>query len=294
MRYNIFKGDRASNGARALQVALGATMLRSTDSRYTGRQDSCVINWGNTAAEAIRLQNIAEGAGRKFFNNAGAVSTAVNKRDFFRTMTDNAPDITIPWCDNYADAQSLVANGGRVFARTVVTGHSGKGIELMVSATDNDIQAVQQLRRTDLLPIHVVGSGVPSNEMFTCKLFTQGITGKRIEYRVHVFNGEVTLTQQKMRKEGWAENPKYNSIVRNVDSGWIYGVESVNPVGLPTAHAASIRALEVLGLDFGAVDIVYKEDTNKSYVLEVNTAPGLADEGSALQSYVNAFTQFFA
>lgn len=294
MRFNIFKGDRASNGARALQIALGATMLRSTDSKYTGRKESCVINWGNTSDEAQRLHAVAAHNGRKFFNTPEAVALAVNKRAFFRTMTDQAPDITIPWTDNYETATSLVAQGGRVFARTVVTGHSGKGIELMVSVGDNDIQAVRQLRNTDLLPITVVGVDEPSTELTRCQLFTQGITGHRIEYRVHVFGGGIILTQQKLRKADWAENPKYNSVVRNVDSGWIYGVESVNPVGLEAAHAAAQRAVEVLGLDFGAVDIVFQTATSKAFVLEVNTAPGLADEGSALQSYAAAFTSFFA
>jgi D-alanine-D-alanine ligase-like ATP-grasp enzyme len=39
-----------------------------------------------------------------------------------------------------------------------------------------------------------------------------------------------------------------------------------------------------LGLDFGAVDIIYNEKNNRWVVLEVNTAPGLS--GETLNRYV--------
>ena len=44
------------------------------------------------------------------------------------------------------------------------------------------------------------------------------------------------------------------------------------------------HAVEALGLDFGAVDIMYHENT--FYVLEVNTAPGLT-RTRTLEAYAN-------
>lgn len=292
MQINIFKGDRASDGARALQVALGATMLRSVGSVYSGRRESCVINWGSTSPEAVRLEGVCDTAGRTFFNNPGAVNCAVDKLRFFRLMQATAPQYMIPWADNYDDAAKLVHAGGRVFARTVLTGHSGKGIELLVSPRDAELEVVRQVSRSELLPVTILGVTHPTRELIAAKLFTQGITGKRIEYRVHVFNGRVILTQAKLRKEGYQANPKYNSIVRNVDSGWIYGVNNVPEVGIAKAGLAAIASVSILGLDFGAVDVVYQEGTDKAFVLEVNTAPGLEEGGSALEAYTQAFSNF--
>lgn len=292
MQINIFKGDRASDGARALQAALGATMLRSIGSVYSGRRESCVINWGNTSDEANRLYGVCVAANRKFFNTPGSVECAVDKLRFFRLMQALAPQYMIPWADNYDDALRLVNEGGRVFARTVLTGHSGKGIELMVSGRDAELEVIRQIRNSDLLPVFIKDVTIPSAELTRAKLFTQGITGKRIEYRVHVFNGRVILTQAKLRKEGYQTNPKYNSIVRNVDSGWIYGVNNVPEVGIAKAGLAAVATVGILGLDFGAVDVVYQEGTDKAFVLEVNTAPGLEEGGSALEAYTQAFSNF--
>jgi len=49
-----------------------------------------------------------------------------------------------------------------------------------------------------------------------------------------------------------------------------------------------LASVMALGLDFGAVDIVYNENDNKAYVLEINTAPGLS--GTTLEKYVEVFS----
>ena len=45
-----------------------------------------------------------------------------------------------------------------------------------------------------------------------------------------------------------------------------------------------------LGLDFGAVDVIYKD--GKWYVLEVNTAPNLTSQSDVLDRYVKAFKEY--
>lgn len=59
-------------------------------------------------------------------------------------------------------------------------------------------------------------------------------------------------------------------------------------------HKKSLRkwarkAVTSLGLDFGAVDTIYKD--GKYYVLEVNTAPALTSRSDVLDRYVRAFTE---
>lgn len=292
MQINIFKGDRASNGAVALKNSLGATMLRATGSKYSGRKESCVINWGNTSAEADRLAVVCANAGRDFLNLPIRVASVVNKRDFFEKMQAALPEVTIPWCLTFAEAAALVRAGSRVFARTSLSSHSGKGIVLMVSAADANIQAINQLKNSGTFPVFVVdGPELPSDELARCRLFTQGISGSRIEYRIHVVRGEAILAQSKRRKAEFQANSNYQSIVRNVGSGWIYAVNALQDEGgsLAAAKEAAINTVTAMGLDFGAVDIVWQRGNSKAYVLEVNTAPGLEEDGSALTAYTEAF-----
>ncbi|AUX83650.1 ribosomal protein S6 glutaminyl transferase [Pseudomonas phage NV1] len=288
MQFNIFKGDRPSNGARNLQEALAATMLKSEGSAYTGRRESCVINWGCTNAEAERLANVAQARGRKFYNHPAAVRLAVDKLAFQERLSEVAADVMIPYATNFEAAVALMQAGSRMYARTVLNSHSGKGIVMMVPDRETTLEVIRRIRDNNIIPVYTLNDNVP-DEVVRCKLFTQGISGSRTEFRVHIFDEEAILIQQKRRREGAETIPGYNSIVRNVASGWIYSVNNVQEQGKNAAVVAARKALSAIGLDFGAVDIVYKHDTDKAYVLEVNTAPGLDEDGSALTAYTEAF-----
>jgi len=75
-------------------------------------------------------------------------------------------------------------------------------------------------------------------------------------------------------------------IVRSNKRGWKFaGVQLRN---VPTAlQNAAKKAVEVTGLDFGAVDCAVGLDDNP-YIIEINSGPGL--QGTAFQKYVEAFT----
>ena len=55
-----------------------------------------------------------------------------------------------------------------------------------------------------------------------------------------------------------------------------------------TLKEAAVKAVNSLGLDFGAVDICEDEEGNP-YVFEVNTAPGI--EGTTVEKYHTAFIE---
>jgi glutathione synthase/RimK-type ligase-like ATP-grasp enzyme len=62
--------------------------------------------------------------------------------------------------------------------------------------------------------------------------------------------------------------------------------------GVSPAHRnLAKKAVESLGLTFGAVDIGRKAD-NSLIVLEVNRAPGL--EGNTINAYANAIVRYLA
>ena len=93
------------------------------------------------------------------------------------------------------------------------------------------------------------------------KLYVKYIK-KKAEYRIHVFNGKIIDIQQKRKRH---EAIEINFQIRSHNNGW------------------------VLGLDFGAVDIIWNEKQQQGYVLEVNTAPGL--EGETIINYANAIEE---
>lgn len=191
------------------------------------------------------------------FNKIPNVRNASNKLLAFNILKEGGM-AQIPWyTTEYAGAQAWVESGGVILNRTQLNGHSGAGI--VVAARVEDI---------------IVG----------CPLYVAYRKKKR-EYRVHVAFGQVIDVQQKRKRSDYDGEVDY--AVRNHHTGWIYARESVE--ASEVRDALAIHAVALLGLDFGAVDIIYNERDNQYLVLEVNTAPGL--EGTTVTKYTEAFTR---
>lgn len=105
------------------------------------------------------------------------------------------------------------------------------------------------------------------------------------EYRVHVFNGEVIRTSEKVLKS----RDKYVSYLRNFENNFTFRNER-HPL-TDEGKTQAINAVRELGLNFGAVDLVIADDGNP-YVLEVNTGPSLIDTGLGI--YCRLFRQEIA
>ena len=79
-------------------------------------------------------------------------------------------------------------------------------------------------------------------------------------------------------------NDQVDFQIRNAANGFVF---ARNAIDLPDDCAVQAKkALAMTGLDFGAVDVIYNERLEQSFVLEVNTAPGL--EGTTVDDYVAA------
>jgi len=106
---------------------------------------------------------------------------------------------------------------------------------------------------------------------------------KKAEYRVHVLDSKVIDTQEKRRRrvEGDAEKEFQ---VRNTANGYVFCRDNVNPPA--DCHAVALAAVAALGRTYGAVDIIFNEKQNKSFVLEVNSRPGM--QGTTVKKYANA------
>lgn len=106
------------------------------------------------------------------------------------------------------------------------------------------------------------------------------------EFRVHSFLGRSIRAGIKVHREGF---PNPHEWIRSWDGGWriSYDGETVRQAHRDLAH----RAIEALGLDFGAVDMGQRQD-GTLIVLEVNRAPGL--EGGTIEAYVRAINRWLS
>lgn len=190
------------------------------------------------------LSIMARGWAARWVNDWHAVERARDKLETLRLLTaSHVP--TVEWTDSHDTALGWHDGRTPIFARLTLTGQGGAGIVICVQ---------------DPPP-----AGAP--------LYTKQFRAMH-EYRVHVCRGEV-LVSKKRRRNGAKVH-----MIRNHENGYVFCTENVQAP--EEVIEAGFAAVEALGLDFGAVDILAKT-TGEVAVLEVNTAPGL--EGKTLDWY---------
>lgn len=251
----IYSYNFHSKSAKALAEGLGVKRIKHENSAFVGSDEKVVINWGcSTLPEEVKKCKIV--------NNPECVGVASNKLKFFEACEGyvNIPEFTT----SKEKAMEWVDEKNIVIARTKLSGHSGEGI--IVVEGENDFK-------------HLSGNLV--------KLWVKYIP-KKEEYRVHVVRDEVIDVRRKALKK---DMPKEfaNWKVRNYSNGFIFRKNDIDP---PTqVLSEAVKATQHIGLDFGAVDVIWNELYQKAYVLEINTAAGL--EGSTVDAYVEAFLKLF-
>lgn len=243
---------------RLLRASLAAAipdkrvlMVRSTSQRFKQRDSDTVINWGNSNTPAWFQKPVT------LLNGVNATTDAINKWHTFEVLTAHGVN-TPEWTTDIHVAIEWMKDEQLVVCRHILTGNSGEGIEL-VDVTQGD--------KLPPAPLYVK------------------YKKKKHEFRVHVFNGTVIDICQKRKRRDWHDD--INTKIRNIDSGWIFARDDlVIPDDL---KEQAVLAVGALGLDFGAVDIIWNQRENKSYVLEVNTAPGLMQ--TSLARYTQAIKE---
>ena len=234
-RIRIRSYKAGSKSARALADYLGVKVLKQENSKFIGRRNDIIINWGNSSSIPFACQVL---------NEPYHVATATNKLKAFEILCNN---VNIP---RYTTISSeALQSYKRVFVRQTVSGHSGEGI-LVVDTED-----------VEFLP--------------PAPLYVEAVA-KKNEYRAIVVGGKVVdLKQKRLASDAPEDRSKF---IRNLQNGWIFARDNVEYIeGL---NEIAIKAVNALGLDFGAVDII-TDKNNVLYVLEVNTAFGL--EGQTIE-----------
>jgi hypothetical protein len=192
--------------------------------------------------------------GRSYFAVTPRALNKIQQLQLFKENNVSCPEFE-------TDSSRLGSTGKHVwFARTLINSTNGRGI------VEVDLRSEQRIPNAPL--------------------YTEYIP-KRAEYRFHVFGGRVIDVQEKRKKREFGDDR--NTRIRNVNNGYVYCRDGVNP---PDGAAdLAIRAVAALGYQYGAVDVIYNERRNQSYVLEVNSRPGLM--GTTLDKYVDALINMF-
>lgn len=268
MRYRILPYRQGSKGAKALAEELGGKVLKLVNSSFKCNYDDLVINWGHSdCADLVdkMTSHLEYPDNTKMLNWMPQVlRNASNKLKFFELVKELG--VTPRF---WTDREDIPDDAFPIVCRTVLAGHSGAGI------------VIAQCR----------------GDLVDAPLYVQYVK-KKDEYRIHIGRRQVatvcdgvgsTATSTDIiamqRKAVPTGTVPTNWQVRNHDNGFIYKREGVNPP--PSVLDGARRAFEATGLDFGAVDVIYNQQQERAYVLEINTAPGL--EGQTVADYATFF-----
>ena len=232
----IYAYNELSQAAKRLSRALSWPRIKHHGSRFNGRHNPWVLNWGNEVLPMTVLSC-------RLINTPDVVAEISDKVLFFEKMAPLG-DFTPNFCRNINEARRWIEDTETTLVcRTLRKGHGGAGI--VIADT--------------------------SEQLVPAPLYTQYIK-KSEEYRVHVFDNHVIDIQQKRRQRDVPDN-EVNWRVRNRAGGFIYAREDINPPAMVADIA--MHCMEHTGLDFGAVDVIWNHHQSRAYVLEINSAPGL-------------------
>jgi len=245
------KPDKVTYGSK-LADALGMGKISPEESWETDAANDFLVNWG--CSKALGDVNTGLSVGRACHKHATLVSLWLKGIPMlhFKTLKELA---------------KCAYKNSRIYCRTLLKSSQGKGIII---------------------------SDPPHDNLPDAPLYTKAFPTK-YEFRAHVaFNNVIDLVEKKrMRKEKLTalglEEP--DMLIRSHKRGWVF---ARNDLHVPELHgkmrSLAVLAVAVLGLDFGAVDILVG-DNGDIRICEVNTAPGIT--GTTFTKYVEAFQAEF-
>ena len=299
MPIRIRRIPKTSPTARDLVSALSATvpsrLLNLENSVWRGKPKDLLINWGSSEPIASHIR-------AHVLNKPTAVALAADKLKTFEILSQ-IDGVNIPYyIDPVQHLGSLTSaltelittyDIDTLLIRTTTTGSGGEGIHVLpnikVSAADFadcDPEYIEYEEYMGYLCYLIYHDETWAPIFAQAKLIT-GYFKAPDEYRVHVMFGQPIFAQRKSLRTDELRPETPNFIIRNHTNGFIF---QQNNVSIPQdALNQSVKAVQALGLDFGAVDIRVNSN-GRPCILEVNTAPGLS--GTTLETYVNAFYIF--
>lgn len=237
---------RFSKSSSALRHYFPWRHFRVVDPAKTPVGRELVMNWGSTKEYPRAVCS--------WLNHPLKVKIAANKLLALTKMKEmgvSIPDFTT----DVNVAKEWIQEEYIVLARFKLNGHSGQGIKVCKTLEE-----------------------LPGNAPLYVRYYR-----KKSEFRVHVFQGRVIDYVEKKAREGSTTMSNFNKYIRSYDNGWVFCRDNIEDIAKVKDEA--IKAVASLGLDFGAVDVIWTKK-DKAIILEVNTAPAI--EGTTVERYANA------
>lgn len=174
-----------------------------------------------------------------FLNRPEKVMNSVNKMRSFKLFRQGKVRFPAYTTDKEM-AYQWINEGLWVCCRQELEGHDGSGLILAK-------------KEEQVVPAHLYTKFVPA----------------RREYRAYIWMGKMIDIFDKRRKNIETCDPD----IRTESRDWVF---CKNPPFIPKdLELQASLAIKATGLDFGGVDVIYNQETDSSFVLEVNTAPDI-------------------
>lgn len=269
MKLKILSWDKTSLSSRTIsRYQSGKNRISPNSTTFRPKIGQLLVNWGFRGSFGFQIPE-----GVEVLNNPQNVVNASDKRRCLRILTD-AEVPTLSYALNRADAIRLFEDTDKVYCRTRISSHSGRGI---VIANNPE-------------------------ELVDAQLYTANFVNDT-EFRVHVFKGRVTdITQKKSMSSERRERmgivrTDRREEVRNLKSGWSFVRSEMNLYdndgdARNEIYDISLEAMEALGLDFGAIDLLMNSETGECRVVEANTACGMKVSTTTHYRYIQNFMEY--
>jgi len=154
--------------------------------------------------------------------------------------------------DSTVVSEWLSSPASTVFARTLTRASEGKGIVVLS----------------------------PGDPLIFAPVYTL-YKKKKKEFRVHIFKDQVVQVLEKRKRKEFTGDRETK--IRNTANGYVFCSENVvEPEGI---RELALKASKVTNSMFKGVDIGFNEKLNELFVIEVNSAPGIA--GSNVARYID-------
>jgi hypothetical protein len=239
---SILEDELTSRGINCYRVTSNHTPARRVENI------KAIINYGNSTVPAW-VDRIPRRA--VWLNSPSQIVHSSHKIRMFQSLSA-AGIPCVPTTTSQAEAQDWLDRGDDVFSRTVLTGHSGAGIVLS-----------------------------PPDPLPSCPLYTKRIGGENIrEYRAWFVNGQCIDLAEKQRYSAERREAasigdgEYERKVRTNANGWVFARDNMR---FTDQQFITNNVLPAIPLVWGCVDLLINYSTNRYWVIETNTAPGLRD-----------------
>jgi hypothetical protein len=258
IRIAIYTYDDESDGALNWKNALENQFHTSVgwlnqQSKPLFQRGVKIICWGKVKPPTWKVPFSA-----RVFNGWFTDCIKANKLKAFKAFQEAGVN-TVPWTTSDATAIKWLQESSVVIARTKLSADNSKGI-VVIEPSKTLFGHIKQKQFVSY-----------------AKLYTKFVPHTH-EYRVHVMRTHYVDGLEKKRLPSCAPYIFDQT----------HGLFCRDNVYIPTkVKDISIAAVKAVGLDFGAVDVIWNAKQSNAYVLEVNSAPGL------LPSEARNYTKIF-